>query len=272
MWVGRQRPSDLRKLKRPGLLKSSKHPDTSADSFVPLLIYVVLQANLEHLVSNVQYILRFRNQEKLGGEVGYYMSSLMGAVQFIETLDRTALSVSDEDFERNVEAAVSAMAEREPGTTHHGESKEQPEPLAPDQKMPLKKDSASIDVGSRPKLSPVSGVRPPEKNIRPPEKDDPGSGIFQSLSNIGRIFSDDHRPLSKDSTQVQANASVPGQAQSQSWPRSDEDASGRALGTISSVAQTSSQGTVDGFMHSSDGTSVAPSSRAISGGQDDVTE
>jgi hypothetical protein len=45
---------------------------------MPLLIYVVLQSNPEHLVSNVQYILRFRNQEKLGGEAGYYLSSLVG--------------------------------------------------------------------------------------------------------------------------------------------------------------------------------------------------
>lgn len=44
---------------------------------MPLLIYVVLRANPEHLVSNVQYILRFRNQEKLGGEAGYYLSSLV---------------------------------------------------------------------------------------------------------------------------------------------------------------------------------------------------
>ena len=59
-----------------GLLKHSKS-DQSADSFVPLLIYVILRANPEHLVSNVQYILRFRNQDKLGGEAGYYLSSLV---------------------------------------------------------------------------------------------------------------------------------------------------------------------------------------------------
>ncbi|KAK2806523.1 hypothetical protein FQN50_005806 [Emmonsiellopsis sp. PD_5] len=35
-----------------------------------------------------------------------------GAIQFIETLDRTSLTVTDEEFERNVEAAVSAIAER----------------------------------------------------------------------------------------------------------------------------------------------------------------
>lgn len=60
-----------------GLLKNSKKADTSADSFIPLLIYVVLHANPDHLVSNIQYILRFRNQDKLGGEAGYYISSLV---------------------------------------------------------------------------------------------------------------------------------------------------------------------------------------------------
>ena len=61
-----------------GLLRNTKSSDTSADAFVPLLIYVVLHANPDHLVSNVQYILRFRNQDKLGGEAGYYLSSLVG--------------------------------------------------------------------------------------------------------------------------------------------------------------------------------------------------
>ena len=60
-----------------GLLKNTKKADTSADSFIPLLIYVVLHANPDHLVSNIQYILRFRNQDKLGGEAGYYLSSLV---------------------------------------------------------------------------------------------------------------------------------------------------------------------------------------------------
>ena len=97
-----------------GLLKNAKTSDTSADSFVPLLIYVVLQANPENLVSNIQYILRYRNQDKLGGEAGYYLSSLSGAIQFIEGLDRTTLTVSDDDFERNVEIAVSENRSSEP--------------------------------------------------------------------------------------------------------------------------------------------------------------
>lgn len=94
-----------------GYLRTSSS-DMSADAFVPLLIYTVLRANPDHLVSNVQYILRFRNQDKLGGEAGYYISSLMGAIQFVEGIDKTSLTITDEEFEKNVEAAVSAIAER----------------------------------------------------------------------------------------------------------------------------------------------------------------
>lgn len=72
LWPDKQKTYSL----ATGLLKHSKS-DSSADSFMPLLIYVTLQANPEHVVSNVQYILRFRNQEKLGGEAGYYLSSLV---------------------------------------------------------------------------------------------------------------------------------------------------------------------------------------------------
>lgn len=63
-----------------GLLKTAKGADTSADSFMPLLIYTVLRARPRHMVSNSQYIFRFRNQEKLGGEAGYYLSSLVSSL------------------------------------------------------------------------------------------------------------------------------------------------------------------------------------------------
>jgi hypothetical protein len=62
-----------------GFLRNAQH-DQSADSFIPLLIYTVLRANPPNLVSNVQYILRFRNANKLTGEAGYYVSSLVGHI------------------------------------------------------------------------------------------------------------------------------------------------------------------------------------------------
>lgn len=86
--------------------------DESADKFVPILIYVLLHSNPEYLVSNVQYISRFRASDKLNGEAGYYLSSLMGALGFIESIDRNALTCTDEEFESKVEASVAEIAER----------------------------------------------------------------------------------------------------------------------------------------------------------------
>jgi Rab5 GDP/GTP exchange factor len=172
-----------------GLLKNAKSSDTSADSFVPLLIYVVLQANPENLVSNIQYILRFRNQDKLGGEAGYYLSSLSGAIQFVESLDRTTLTVSDEDFERNVENAVAAIAEQN----------RQNEQFSPVAAIPEKSSLAepeltprnSMEVTSR---SPIRRDPNRQYNASGDGSDDSVAGLLRTiqrpLSTIGRIFSD----------------------------------------------------------------------------------
>ncbi|KAK6591959.1 hypothetical protein H4I95_11959 [Botrytis cinerea] len=173
-----------------GLLKHSK-TDSSADSFMPLLIYVVLQANPEHLVSNVQYILRFRNQEKLGGEAGYYLSSLMGAVQFIENLDRTTLTISDEDFERNVEAAVSAIAEK-----HQAEVALSPVENSPPTQLSEK------SAPSRPEVTPRHSMEGESEYEAGDGADEKAamSGLLRTiqkpLSSIGRMFSDDPSPYS----------------------------------------------------------------------------
>lgn len=81
--------------------------EDGADTFIPFLILVVLRANPDHLISNVQYIQRFRNPDRLAGENGYYLSSLNAAISFIETMDASSLSnITQEEFEKNVENAV----------------------------------------------------------------------------------------------------------------------------------------------------------------------
>lgn len=96
-----------------GLLRQTDSEE-SADGFLPILIYVVIKAQPKDLISNVNYIQRFRNPDRLGGEAGYYLSSLIGAISFIETLDRSQLSISDDEFERNVEQSVKSIAEPPP--------------------------------------------------------------------------------------------------------------------------------------------------------------
>lgn len=204
-----------------GLLRNSKASDTSADSFVPLLIYVVLHASPDHLVSNVQYILRFRNQEKLGGEAGYYLSSLMGAIQFVENLDRTSLTISDEDFEKNVEAAVSVIAERH-------EEIESPAPPPPPPRPPTHPQVSEKSGLSQPEVIPRNSIEAEYSTPRKPtsSRDYPKSlvgndgsddhtavsGLLRTiqrpLSSLGRMFSDDPSNPQPSSTRIQPGSAV----------------------------------------------------------------
>lgn len=198
-----------------GYLRTATKGDQSADAFVPLLIYTVLHANPDHLVSNVQYILRFRNQDKLGGEAGYYISSLMGAIQFIEGLDKTSLTVSDEEFEKNVEAAVSAIAERhnaeaaEPGPAESAPHMQPP--TAPGhRRMPSPHSLHLLEKSapSRPQVTTRNSLDAEQAGPRrststrtsknesdqPEEENAAVAGLLRTiqrpLSTIGRIFSD----------------------------------------------------------------------------------
>ncbi|GAA5978784.1 hypothetical protein JCM11641_006175 [Rhodosporidiobolus odoratus] len=98
-----------------GLMRHVAAGEEGADTFIPFLIFVVIKANPENLVSNLQYIQRFRNPEKLSGEGGYYLSSLSAAISFVETLDASSLSNIDQaGFEHHVAAAVKKLAAEEP--------------------------------------------------------------------------------------------------------------------------------------------------------------
>ncbi|WFD34588.1 hypothetical protein MCUN1_001429 [Malassezia cuniculi] len=83
--------------------------EENADAFVPILILVVLRANPPHLVSNLEYITRFKNPNRPTSEADYYLSTLAGAITFIENMDHTSLSHIDQaEFEAKMEHAVSA--------------------------------------------------------------------------------------------------------------------------------------------------------------------
>ncbi|PVZ97184.1 hypothetical protein BB558_006874 [Smittium angustum] len=57
-------------------------------------------------VSNVQYISRFRSADKLQSEAGYYLTNVFGAISFIESMDSSCLSISQEDFDRHLELSI----------------------------------------------------------------------------------------------------------------------------------------------------------------------
>ena len=234
-----------------GFLKNSKG-DQSADAFVPLLIYTVLRAKPEHLVSNVQYIWRFRNQEKLGGEAGYYMSSLMGVVTFIENLDRTNITISDEEFERNVEQAVSAIAEKNKAEEYESKSHATTGPATPMQRLTEK---SSI---SRPEVTPRNSMEPdrssPRRNVSQKSQHshqastdtvddfDAVTGLLKTigkpLSTIGRIFSDDSSAPNSNSSLRPASTPLSGSTPRGTSPASNADRRPSADGRATTAQNT----------------------------------
>lgn len=117
----------------------------------------------------------------------------LGAVQFIENLDRTTLTISDEDFEKHVEAAVFAIAEKH--------RTDEAAPPTPTQKLSEKPGQPSSEPNtgrsaeaesSQPRKSTSSFE---SNNADGSDEKAAMSGLLRSiqrpLSSIGRIFADD---------------------------------------------------------------------------------
>ena len=152
------------------------------------------------------------------------MSSLMGVVTFIENLDRTNITISDEEFERNVEQAVSAIAEKNKAEEYESKSHITPAPVAPMQRL---NEKSSI---SRPEVTPRNSMEPerssPRRNVSQRSQHshqastdtlddfDAVTGLLKTigkpLSTIGRIFSDNDSAPSQNTSLRPASTPLPG--------------------------------------------------------------
>lgn len=74
-----------------------------ADDFLPALILTVKEANPEHFRSNLDYMLRCVHPTKLMSEAGYLITHIDSALHFLETLESSSLTMTQNDFEKCVQ-------------------------------------------------------------------------------------------------------------------------------------------------------------------------
>ena len=143
----------------------------------------------------------------------------MGAIQFIENLDRTSLTISAAEFEKNVEAAVSVIAER------HKEVELLP-PAPP--RPPTHPQVAEKSGLSQPEVVPQNSIEAEYSTPRRPTSSrdysrslagNDGSSdhtavsgllrtIQKPLSSLGRMFSDDPSNPQQSGTRAQPGLSI----------------------------------------------------------------
>jgi Rab5 GDP/GTP exchange factor len=120
------------------------------------------------------------------------LTSQGGAIDFIERLDRTSLTISDEDFEKNVEASVSAIAEPH---LRRNEAAAQAALLVPNAKAEGSSPRSSSEAPRLPNRPSTTKATGSSKNEGESEENAAVAGLLRTiqrpLSTIGRIFSDD---------------------------------------------------------------------------------
>lgn len=83
----------------------SSNAAASADDALPIIIYLIIKARPRRMHSNINYVAKFLNQSKLMTNSGFCFSQIRSAVTFIETLEHSCLSVTEENFLLNCSEA-----------------------------------------------------------------------------------------------------------------------------------------------------------------------
>jgi len=77
-----------------------------ADDFLPSIIYVVLQANVPKLASNLAYIERYRDMGQLRGRAGYCFINVTSCVEYLRHLTADQVEVPPAQWDANCAAAA----------------------------------------------------------------------------------------------------------------------------------------------------------------------
>jgi hypothetical protein len=99
-------------------LSTIKPSSSSADEILPTLIYTLITSPVEgiNIISNLEFIQRFRTSSKIDGEAAYCMTNLEAAISFLETVDLASLREDEqpEGPKKSTSSAAGTPTEERP--------------------------------------------------------------------------------------------------------------------------------------------------------------
>jgi hypothetical protein len=78
----------------------------AADEFLPSMIFLTLRANVPKLMSNINYIDRFRDEQQLFGKAGYCFATVRSCIYYLRSLQADMVGIPDDEFSNACERAL----------------------------------------------------------------------------------------------------------------------------------------------------------------------
>jgi len=84
---------------------SGKNDNAGQDELTPIFQYIIIQAQPQRILSNINYIKCFLDDSELTGELGFLLTQMESATSFIMNLDYQHLKITEEEFKEKINEA-----------------------------------------------------------------------------------------------------------------------------------------------------------------------
>ena len=175
-------------------LSSIHSSSSSADEILPTLIYALITSPVEgiNVISNLQFIQRFRTASKVDGEAAYCLTNLEAAITFLEDVDLASLR---EDEKPEGPMKTSSQFEKDANP-----EKLDAFPVLPGSPSATKSPTTATSV------SHATGSPSPQAPATSSLKDLPGKPTLEPTTRHQRTLSDILQPISNANDAVRSTA------------------------------------------------------------------
>jgi hypothetical protein len=82
---------------------SGKDEDAGQDELVPIFNYIIIKAQPQRMISNINYIKCFLSDKDNSGNFGFLLSQMESAINFILNINHKSLNITEDEFYKNMD-------------------------------------------------------------------------------------------------------------------------------------------------------------------------